>query len=192
MRAGASPSSQAVGVCMSDSLVDAFEQGDLRYTDWVGVDSVAASGSTPAAVYNYAYKFKAIGSYTAPQEVIPMCRLGEQYLIRAEARAEQGNLGGALADLNAIRARAGLAASTAVSQADVLSAIARERRVELFCEMGNRFFDLRRTGMLNALMENVAVQKGGSWNSDGYQQWWPIPLSDVQNDTHLTQTPGFE
>ena len=76
MRAGASPSSQAVGVCMSDSLVDAFEQGDLRYTDWVGVDSVAASGSTPAAVYNYAYKFKAIGSYTAPQEVIPMCRLG--------------------------------------------------------------------------------------------------------------------
>jgi hypothetical protein len=153
---------------------------------------VAASGSTPAAVYYYAYKFKAFGSYTAPVEVIPMCRLGEQYLIRAEARAEQNNLGGAITDLNTLRARAALSGTSAVSQADVLGAIVRERRVELFCEMGNRFFDLRRTGMLNALMENVAVQKGGSWNSDGYQQWWPIPLTDVQNDTHLTQTPGFE
>ena len=188
--AGVYPPTAAVGVCLSDSLVDAFEPGDLRYTDWVGVDSVAASGSTPAAVYYYAYKFKAIGAYTAPQEVIPMCRLAEQYLIRAEARARQNNLTGALADLNAIRARAGLPASTAVSQADVLAAILRERRVELFTELGNRFFDLRRTGNLDAVMNVIAPLKGGSWSS--YKEWWPIPLSDVQNDTHLTQTPGFE
>ncbi len=188
--AGIYPPTKGVGVCLSDSLVGAFEPGDLRYTDWVGVDTVAASGSTPAAVYYYAYKFKAIGAFTAPQEVIPMCRLGEQYLIRAEARAEQGNLGGALADLNAIRARAGLPASTAVSQADVLTAILRERRVELFTELGNRFFDLRRTGNLDAVMNVIAPLKGGNWSS--YKEWWPVPLSDVQNDTHLTQTPGFE
>ena len=190
--AGVYPSNAAVGVCLSDSLVDAFEPGDLRYTDWVGADTVAASGSTPAAVYYYAYKFKAFGSYSAPQEFIPMCRLAEQYLIRAEARAQDGNTAGAITDLNVIRARASLAPTTAVSQTDVLSAIARERRVELFCEMGNRFFDLRRTGTLNALMENVAVQKGGVWNSNGYQQWWPIPLTDVENDLNLTQTPGFQ
>jgi starch-binding outer membrane protein, SusD/RagB family len=188
--AGIYPPTDGVGVCLSDSLVGAFEPGDLRYTEWVGADSVAASGSTPAAVYYYAYKFKAFGSYTTAQEVIPMCRLAEQYLIRAEARAQQNNLTGALADLNAVRARAGLPASTAVSQADVLAAIQRERRVELFTELGNRFFDLRRTGNLDAVMNVVAPLKGGSWSS--YKEWWPIPLSDIQNDNHLTQTPGFE
>jgi hypothetical protein len=187
---GIYPPTQGVGACLSDSLVSAFEPGDLRYTDWVGADTVAASGSTPAAVYYYAYKFKAFGAYTAAQEVIPMCRLAEQYLIRAEARAEQNNLGGALADLNVIRARAGLPASTAVSQADVLAAILRERRVELFTELGNRFFDLRRAGDLDAVMNVVAPLKGGSWSS--YKEWWPIPLTDLQNDNHLTQTPGFQ
>lgn len=188
--AGIYPPTQGVGVCLSDSLVGAFEPGDLRYTDWVGADTVAASGSTPAAVYYYAYKFKAFGSYTAPQEVIPMCRLAEQYLIRAEARAEQNNPGGALADLNAIRARAGLPVSTAVAQADVLAAILGERRVELFAELGNRFFDLRRTGNLDAVMNVIAPLKGGNWAS--YKEWWPIPLTDIQNDNQLTQTPGFQ
>jgi hypothetical protein len=188
--AGIYPATQGVGVCLSDSLVGAFEPGDLRYTDWVGVDSVAASGSTPAAVYYYAYKFKAFGAFTAPQEVIPMCRLAEQYLIRAEARAQQGNLGGAITDLNTVRARAGLPGTAAVTQADVLAAILHERRVELFTESGNRFFDLRRTGNLDAVMNVIAPLKGGSWSS--YKEWWPIPLSDIQNDTHLTQTPGFE
>ena len=190
--AGNIPTGVAVGVCLSDSLVASFEPGDLRYTDWVGADTVAASGTTPAAIYHYAYKYKANGTYTAPQEYVTMCRLGEQYLIRAEARAEEGNTAGAITDLNVIRARASLPPTTAVSQIDVLSAIARERRVELFCEMGNRFFDLRRTGTLNALMMNVAPLKGGLWNSDGHQAWWPIPLTDVENDTHLIQTPGYQ
>lgn len=189
---GSYPSNVGVSVYLSDSLLAAFEPGDLRYTDWVGADTVAASGSTPAATYHYAYKFKANGSYTQAQEVIPICRLSEQLLIRAEARAEQNELAGAASDLNVIRTRATLPATTAATQNDLLSAIARERRIELFCEMGNRFFDLRRTGTLNALMTNVAAQKGGTWNSDGHQQWWPIPLTDVENDTHLIQTPGYQ
>jgi hypothetical protein len=39
-------------------------------------------------------------------------------------------------------------------------------------------------------MNVVAPLKGGSWAS--YKEWWPIPLTDIQNDIHLTQTPGFE
>jgi starch-binding outer membrane protein, SusD/RagB family len=187
---GVTPEAANVGVSLSDSLVDAFEPGDARYTNWVGADTVAASGSTPMTVYYYAYKYKANGVYTAPQESLVLFRLGEQYLIRAEARAMQNNLTGALADLNAIRARAGLPASTAVSQADVLAAIQRERRVELFLEDGHRLFDLRRTGSLDALMSVVAPQKGGNWAS--YKEWWPIPLTDIQSDPHLLQTPGYQ
>jgi hypothetical protein len=187
---GVTPLAANVDVSLSDSLVNAFEPGDARYTNWVGADTVAASGSTPMTVYYYAYKYKAKGTYTAPQESLVLFRLGEQYLIRAEARAQQNNLTGALADLNAIRARAGLPASTAVSQADVLAAMQRERRVELFLEDGHRLFDLRRTGNLDALMSVVAPQKGGTWAS--FKEWWPIPLTDIQSGPHLVQTPGYE
>jgi starch-binding outer membrane protein, SusD/RagB family len=187
---GVTPEAANIAVSLSDSLVDAFEPGDARFTNWVGADTVAASGSTPMTVYYYAYKYKAKGTYTAPQESLVLFRLGEQYLIRAEARAEQNNLTGALSDLNAIRARAGLSASTAVSQADVLAAIQRERRVELFVEDGHRLFDLRRTGSLDALMSSVAPQKGGTWAS--FKEWWPIPLTDIQSGPHLVQTPGYE
>jgi hypothetical protein len=39
-------------------------------------------------------------------------------------------------------------------------------------------------------MTTVAPQKGGSWAS--FKEWWPIPLTDIQNDTYLVQTPGYE
>jgi hypothetical protein len=119
-----------------------------------------------------------------------MLRLAEQYLIRAEARAQQSDLTGALADLNAIRARAGLPGSTAMSQTEILNAIQKERRVELFTEGSHRFFDLRRTKNLDAVMTKVSPLKGGSW--EPFEQWWPIPLTDVQNNKSLLQTPGYQ
>lgn len=187
---GKAPASIPVLSSLSDSLMAAFEPGDGRLSNWVGKDSVAPSGGVPAAVYFYPSKYKAMGSYTAPQETLAMLRLAEQYLIRAEARAQQNNLSGALADLNIVRARAGMGVSAAVTQADVLAAILHERRVELFTELGHRLFDLRRTGNLDAVMSVMAPLKGGAWSS--FKAWWPIPLTDIQNDTRLVQTPGYQ
>ncbi len=59
-------------------------------------------------------------------------RIAELFLIRAEARAEQDSLTGALSDLNAVRNRAGLANSTAATQADILLAIENERQGGIF------------------------------------------------------------
>ena len=188
--AGSTPASAAVLATLSDSLVGSFEAGDARQSTWVSKDSVPASGSTPMAIYYVPVKYTARGTYSAPQEMISIFRLAEQYLIRAEARAQQGNLGGAIPDLNVVRARAGLAATTASTQADVLAAILHERRVELFTEEGHRFFDLRRTGNLDAVMSIMAPLKGGTWSSN--KAWWPIPLTDIQNDVNLTQTPGYQ
>jgi len=186
---GKTPLAAGTFVSMSDSLVKSFEPNDARFTAWVGVDSVPAAGSTPAAVYYYSKKYKAVGVLTAPLEIIALFRLGEQYLIRAEARARQNNINGALSDLNAIRTRANLPAATSPDQATTLAAIAHERRVELFLEQGHRFLDLRRTGALDPLMTVVAPAKGGVWTS--YNKWWPIPVADVQNDKNLIQTPGY-
>lgn len=187
---GVAPISVGVAASLNNELVNAFESGDLRYTNWVGIDNVPASGSTPAATYYFNYKYKVNSNITAAQESVVMLRLAEQYLIRAEARAQQNNTSGALADLNAVRSRAGLGASTAVTQADVLTAIQKERRIEFFAEGGHRFFDLRRTGTLDARMTTVAPQKGGSWAA--FKAWWPIPLSDIESNPRLEQTPGYQ
>ncbi|AEW00433.1 hypothetical protein A4D02_24200 [Niastella koreensis] len=184
--AGKTPLVAGVPATMSDSLVNSFEPNDLRYTNWVGKDTVLATNT----VYYFPYKYKFnISNPTAPQETVVILRLAEQYLIRAEARAQQSDLSGALADLNAVRIRAGLPGSTAVTQTEILNAIQKERRVELFTE-GHRLFDLRRTKALDALMTKLSPLKGGSW--DSYKQWWPIPVSDVLNNKNLLQTPGYQ
>ena len=115
---------------------------------------------------------------TDPSYII---RIAEVYLIRAEARAEQSNLPGALADLNAIRTRAGLPNSTAVTQADILLAIENENRVE-FPQEPHRWFDLVRTGRAQTVLGIT----------DPNKLVFPIPLSEItlSNGT-LTQNPGY-
>jgi hypothetical protein len=185
---GVTPTVAGLFGTLSDSLVNSFEPNDLRYDNWVGKDTVVTTTTT--TIYYYAWKYKVKGTLTAPQETLVMLRLAEQYLIRAEARAQQSDLNGALADLNAVRNRAGLPNSTAVTQPEILNAIQKERRVELFLEGGHRFYDLRRTKNLDALMTKLSPLKGGTW--DTYKQWWPIPLTDVQNNKNLLQTPNYQ
>jgi hypothetical protein len=117
-------------------------------------------------------------------------RLAEQYLIRAEARAQQGNVSGSQSDLNAIRTRAGLPNTTANDKASLLTAIQHERQVEMFTEWGHRWFDLKRTGTIDAVMSVIAPAKGGgAWNSN--KALLPLPLGDLQADQNLTQNPGY-
>lgn len=181
-----SPINYNVFVAMSQSLVNAFEPGDARFANWVGVSTVTATDSVPAAIYYFPNKYK---SSIPGTEYMVMLRLAEQYLIRAEARAESGDISGGQTDLNAVRARANLPATTANSQAELLSSIAKERRIELFSELGNRFFDLKRTGAIDAVMNVAALQKGGTWSS--FKQIWPIPPADIVANPNLTQAPGY-
>jgi hypothetical protein len=116
-------------------------------------------------------------------------RIAEMYLIRAEARAHLANFSesnGALADLNAVRERAGLAKSTAVTADEVLNAIEEERRVEFAFE-AHRWFDLSRTkrakAVLQALDPNTHV--------DDFELLFPIPTTQIQLDPDLTQNEGY-
>jgi starch-binding outer membrane protein, SusD/RagB family len=118
-----------------------------------------------------------LSSGTNPVYVI---RIAELWLIRAEARAQQGNLPGALSDLNAIRTRAGLPNSTAATQPEILLAIENERRVEFALEP-HRWFDLVRTGRAGAVL-NV---------TDPNHYLFPVPTPELQADPSLTQNPGY-
>lgn len=174
-------------VYLGDDLLNSFEPGDLRRAHWT--DSVTVTGIT----YRYAYKYK-IGTKdvdATPNECSTLFRLAEQYLIRAEARAEMNQVADAAADLNAVRRRAGLSNTTASTQQALLEAIQRERRVELFTE-GHRWFDLKRTGTIDSVMTISCQEKGGpGWAS--YKALWPIPGTEINLDPTLKgqQNPGY-
>ncbi|SFE45141.1 RagB/SusD family nutrient uptake outer membrane protein [Spirosoma endophyticum] len=114
---------------------------------------------------------------TDPAYVI---RIAELYLIRAEARAQLGKTTTALADLNAVRDRAGVALSQASTKETLLLAIENERQVEFPFET-DRWFNLIRTGRVAAVLGITDVNK----------YVLPIPNSEILADKALTQNPGY-
>lgn len=107
-------------------------------------------------------------------------RLAEQYLIRAEARANRQNVSGALSDLNIIRRRANISEIVDVaSTQELLNLIADERRVELALEP-HRWFDLIRTGKAESVL-----------GIKTYQTIFPIPYNDIQADKDLVQNDNY-
>jgi hypothetical protein len=176
---------------ISSFLLNSFETGDRRKTNWM---SVYTSGT---GTYYYPSKYMAnritpTNPPTPPTEYLMVIRLAEMYLIRAEARAQLNNVSGAQADLNVLRARAGLINTIAADKASLLTAILHERQVELFTEWGHRWFDLIRSGNINSVMTVVTAAKtSGAISWKPYQQLYPLNYVDIQLDPNLTQTVGY-
>lgn len=171
---------------LSTHLINSFEVDDNRLKEWVGL---SISGSER---YYYPFKYKENASIkiTDPlTEYYMMLRLSEQYLIRAEARAQQGNYEPALEDLKKVRSRAGLETGTSANKEELLEAIMHERQVELFAEWGDRWFDLRRTNKLDDVMSEVTPEKGGIWSS--YRKYLPVSAGERKSNPNILQTDGY-
>lgn len=166
-------------------LLGQFETGDQRRQNWIG--TVVVSGKT---LY-YPYKYKNRLATSTPVEDYMIFRLGEVLLIRAEAAARLNNLTQALTDVNTVRTRAGLTASTAniTVQDAVLNAVMHERQTELCFEWGNRWFDLKRnvTPATSAATVLNAEKTGYTVNAALY----PIPQTQIQLNDQLKQNPGY-
>jgi starch-binding outer membrane protein, SusD/RagB family len=116
-------------------------------------------------------------------------RLGEIYLIRAEARLKQNKVsgvGGAQEDVNVLRTRANAPIVGSTSQSQMTLIIEQERVYELAYE-GNRWFDLVRTGRAKEVMPAFS----GNWK-DTFELW-PIPQREILNNPALAgnQNPGY-
>ena len=158
-------------VAPSDDLIASYGAGDARLAS-----SIAYTSGLP-----YAIKYNDLS--TGSDNVIVL-RLSDMYLIRAEANAQlAGDVDAIKSDLNTVRSRAGLAATTAATYADLLTAIEAERRVEFAFE-GQRWFDLVRTGRAIDVLPTVT-----SIN----QTLFPIPLSEMLTNTNtgMYQNPGY-
>lgn len=169
---------------LRQSLLDSFEPTDLRKSHWTGANTIAG------VAYYYAYKYKNTSSSRPNNstEAEVVFRLAEQYLIRAEARINQGDLDGGKADIDKIRGRAGLLPTTAVTKDQLLSALLKERRAEFFCEWGHRWLDLKRLGLVNSTM---AAEKPKTWPADGHQALYPVPYVQITTNPGWVQNPGY-
>jgi hypothetical protein len=175
-------------VYLNTRLLNSFEANDKRRTIGNWVNSVTVNGTT----YYYPYKYK-VSTGTSVSEYLMVLRVGEQLLIRAEARAQQNKItgpGSAEPDIDSIRVRAGLLGVTANTKDAMLAAIYHERQVELFTEWGHRWLDLKRTNAVDTVMGVVTPQKGGiTWSTN--QQLYPLPAGDLQKNPNLAQNNGY-
>ena len=174
------PTGQLPNFAFTTDFLNNISTGDKRVASWMG--TTLNSGIT----YYYPYKYKNRSTNTTNPEYLVLLRLAEQYLIRAEAMADENNLSGSASDLNVVRNRAGLSSISPSTSSALLTAISNERRIELFSEWGHRWFDLKRNGLINSVM--IAI-KPSSWSAT--DSLYPIPITEISSNPNLIQNPGY-
>lgn len=161
----------------------AYEAGDLRKDASMLSSYKAANGTTVNE--RYVVKFRQQGALNADSDVdFPLLRYADVLLMYGEALNESGQTTQALAYLNQIRKRAGLADKVGLSQADFRLAIEQERRVELAFE-GHRWFDLVRTGRF------VPVMQSKGYKVKDFHTLYLIPQREMDLNKTLTQNTGY-
>lgn len=171
-------------ITLSEALLQAFEPGDARKTNWT--NSYTEGSNT----WYYPYKYK-VSEYNAPlTEYSMVLRLAEQYLIRAEARAQQNKLADAISDIDSVRHRAQLPlihdTDPGIGKEALLEAILHEKMTELFSEWGHRWLDLKRTQKADEVLKDL---KAPNWQLD--DTLYPIPQDEILNNPRITQNKGY-
>ncbi len=129
-----------------------------------------------------------------PQLYSPVIlRLAEMYLNRAEAYAKLGNVAAALADVNVMRKRAGIAEyATVPAGRTILDVVLEERRLELAYE-SHRKFDVFRNGeTLNRRYPGTHLSGGSPFfevKPDNNRVIQYIPESQIIAQPNLVQNP---
>jgi hypothetical protein len=164
----------------SDLLDYATDDGDPRLDYTPYINEIFPDGCRQCGARPGKFSYKQFGRPDMDND-FPLVRLGQVYLIRAEAAARAaGDWSRALADVNIIRARAGAQPFTSVDADSFLA----ERGREMFSEAVRRT-DLIRFGKYNdAWWEKPA--------SDATKNIFPIPFEAIQaSGGSLTQNPGY-
>jgi len=157
----------------------------LVFTDTIGKISDASEGEGPRI-----YKWPADPAHVAQNSGNDYAwfRLGEMYLIKAEAQHVLGQDGPALLLLNKLRARTDTVAAPLAAVTD--SVILSERLFELFGESKRRQ-DLIRFGKYTSRTDVASGIVGGKVGRPDYYVLMPIPQTQVNANPKLAQNPGY-
>ncbi len=179
----------------SRDLIRAFDnEGDLvRKNQTMIITTAPWSNYYPADEYPFMYKTRSNAN-----SIIKL-RLADIILLKAEAMVATGNLSGAAAEVNRIRARVGLGAiSSNLSAAEMKAAVLKERRLELAFE-GQRWFDLVRNTtdsdpVIYTTLNTLNNRDSGrlpmaTLTEEGLV--YPVPQTEIDKNPNLTQNPGY-
>ena len=183
---------------------------DRSQGHWIWRDLIAAykaEGDTERANASIVYDEAGWSNYYPAEEYAFMhkcptnvssnilMRLGEIYLLHAEALAMTGDLQKATDYVNLIRNRAGIQeyATAFASPEDAIDKILHERRLELAFE-GFRFWDLVRHDKIKEVHDRMP-QEDPYWQPRRPMTdatiLMPIPQSVLDNNPRLTQNDGY-
>lgn len=172
---------------LSDAQVGTDSDGDLTGTgaNYDPRFSYAYSDATQGPNTQGKYPFLDNGQ----DNTIFHLRLGEVYLIHAEAEARRpgGSLDDALGSLNAIRLRAGVTAKSLVDLPTLLEDIRQEKLLELFFENAEPWFDVVR---YDAIGDFDATSIKATLTNEN-QFILPIPLQVRAGNNAINQNPGY-
>lgn len=116
---------------------------------------------------------------------IPVIRVSELYLNRAEAYARLGGMeSNAIKDVNMIRERAGLDPVSGLVEDNLINEILKQRRLELAFE-GHNFFDYKRLGM------DIVKPGGKVFLFTDYRVLARIPWREFNANKQLEQNRGY-
>ncbi len=143
----------------------------------IAVTSTGKLGSDGKTLVVYPNKDATI---TSPQA---LAKYSEAQLIIAENDANTGDLNGAVAIINTLRAASGQPAFSAspLTKAAVIAQIVEERRREFFLE-GHRLGDIRRLGLPLSPATGAPYVSGGTYGS---QSCFPLPDVERINNPNI-------
>ena len=173
-----------------------FEDGDLRKLfDTVNQKSITIDDYSDfkcGAAYVKFVNIKSDGGAASTDGFsdvdYPLFRYADALLMKAECELRGATGANGLAALNAVRARAGLSAATALTEDLILDERARELALE-----GWRRSDLVRFGKFTS-DSYLWAYKGGAENGQGvaaHRNLFPIPQGDLNANANLKQNDGY-
>ncbi len=180
----------------SDKLWNSYDQvNDIRFAAYLKDEPlVPSTRSSTRLVFKYAgpagSTYGSSAENVANQKVM---RTGEMYLIRAEARAEGGDLTGSTLDLNTLRAARinGYVNAVFTAKDALITAILDERFKELAFE-GHRFWDLKRRNLpVTRLVQDAPTAASQTLPAGNFRFLLPIPDPEIKANPLIQQNPGY-
>jgi len=131
---------------------------------------------------------KAPTGYDGISEIDEKClRFADILLMDAEALTMQNKVADAYIPVNKVRARALLSPLAAgFTQDQMMAEIRHQRMIEFFRE-GQRFYDLRRWGLLEQEIKDPNTDKQNNQNFQLKYQYLPLPQTELDANPNLTQ-----
>lgn len=141
----------------------------------------AGAAGRLAGARSQKYEIQKNNTFTDQDNDFVIYRLGDAYLMRAEAQMRLGNMAAAVADVNVIRARAGMTPYTAATL--TMNELLAERGREMAWEQHRRQ-DLIRFGQYTKAWRFKPA-------SQDFRTLFPIPKDQLSLNPNLKQNPGY-